>query len=55
MRGVLDDAARERLVSDISGHLPDGASRPVLERAPQYWRNADKDLGDRVAKKVNGG
>lgn len=55
MRGVLDDAARERLVSDISGHLPDGVSRPVLERAPQYWRNADKDLGDRVAKKVNGG
>lgn len=55
VRTVLDDAARERLVSNISGHLLDGVSRPVLDRALQYWRNVDKDLGDRVAKKVDGG
>jgi catalase len=55
VRKVLDDAARERLVSNISGHLLDGVSRPVLERALQYWRNVDKDLGDRVAKEINGG
>ena len=24
-------------------------SDPVLERAVRYWRNVDKDLGDRVA------
>ncbi|MFF5894944.1 catalase [Streptomyces argenteolus] len=55
VREVMDDAARERLVSNISGHLLDGVSRPVLDRAVQYWRNVDTDLGDRVAKKVDGG
>jgi catalase len=55
VREVLDDAARDRLVSNISGHLLDGVSRPVLDRAVQYWRNVDQDLGDRVAKEVNGG
>ncbi|MCX5410384.1 catalase [Streptomyces sp. NBC_00059] len=55
VREVMDDAARERLVSNISGHLLDGVSKPVLERALQYWRNVDKGVGDRVAKKVNGG
>jgi catalase len=55
VRDVLDDAARERLVSNISWHLLEGVSKPVLERALQYWRNVDKDIGDRVAKKVNGG
>ncbi|WCD88400.1 Catalase [Streptomyces xanthophaeus] len=54
VRQVLDDAARERLVSNISGHLADGVSRPVLERALQYWRNVDKDLGDRIAAAVPG-
>ncbi|MFE5243735.1 MULTISPECIES: catalase [unclassified Streptomyces] len=55
VREVMDDAARERLVANISGHLLDGVSKPVLERALQYWRNVDKGVGDRVAKKVNGG
>lgn len=55
VREVMDDAARERLVSNVSGHLLDGVSRPVLERALQYWRNIDKNVGDRIAKKVNGG
>ncbi|MFE7560395.1 catalase [Kitasatospora sp. NPDC057500] len=52
VRQVLDDAARERLVSNIVGHLKGGVSEPVLERAVQYWRNVDKSLGDRVAKGV---
>ncbi|MGW1840399.1 catalase [Streptomyces sp. BBFR2] len=55
VRKVLDDAARERLVGNIAGHLSDGVSAAVQERAFQYWRNVDKDLGDRIAKKVNGG
>lgn len=54
VRQVLDDAARERLVSNVSGQLEDVVSAPVLERAVQYWRNVDKDLGDRIAKQVNG-
>ena len=48
VRDVLDDAARERLVDNIVGHLLNGVSEPVLARAFDYWRNVDKDLGDRV-------
>ncbi|MEU8998948.1 catalase [Streptomyces caniferus] len=55
VRQVLDDAARDRLVNNVSGHLLNGVSRPVLDRALQYWRNIDKNVGDRIAHKVNGG
>ncbi|QHC25676.1 catalase [Streptomyces sp. GS7] len=55
VRNVLDDAARERLVGNVAGHLRNGVSRPVLDRALQYWRNIDKNVGDRIAAKVNGG
>ncbi|MBB1244745.1 catalase [Streptomyces durbertensis] len=55
VRRVLDDAARSRLVDNVSGHLLNGVSAPVLERAVAYWRNVDKDLGDRIAARVNGG
>nr|WP_313774293.1 catalase [Mycobacterium sp.] len=54
VRDVLDGAARDRLVSNISGHLSDGVSGPVLERAFEYWRNVDKELGDRVEAAVKG-
>ena len=49
VRDVLDDAERGRLVSNIVGHLKDGVSEKVLARAIEYWRNVDKDLGDRIA------
>ncbi|MEE1824440.1 catalase [Streptomyces sp. BE20] len=52
VRKVLDDAERDRLVSNIVGHLKGGVSDPVLDRAVQYWRNVDKALGDRVASGV---
>ena len=39
---------RDRLVDNIVGHLLDGVTEPVLERAFEYWRNVDKDLGQRV-------
>ncbi len=48
VREVLDDAARERLVNNIVGHLLDGVTEPVLMRAFEYWPNVDKNLGDRV-------
>ena len=48
VREVLDDAARERLVDNIVGHLLNGVTEPVLQRAFEYWRNVDKNLGDRV-------
>ncbi|MFC9768704.1 catalase [Rhodococcus jostii] len=55
VRDVFDDAERERLVNNIVGHLQGGVTEPVLHRAFEYWRNVDKDLGDRVEKGVRGG
>jgi len=52
VREVLDDAARARLVSNISGHLLNGVSEPVLVRALQYWSNVDTDLGKKVEDAV---
>jgi catalase len=55
VRQVLDDDARSRLVSNIVGHLLNGVSEPVLERAFQYWKNVDQTLGERVEKGVRDG
>ncbi len=55
VREVMDDAARDRLVSNVVGHLKKGVTEPVLERALEYWRNIDKEIGDRIAKGVKGG
>jgi catalase len=52
VRDVMSDAERDRLVDNIVGHLRNGVSEPVLHRAFEYWRNVDKDLGDRVEKGV---
>ncbi len=49
---VMDDAARDRFVSNVSGHLADGVSEKVLRRAFQYWRNVDAGIGDRIEKAV---
>jgi catalase len=52
VRQVLDDAALNRLMTNIVGHLLKGVSEPVLARAFEYWRNVDKDLGDRIEQGV---
>ena len=52
VREVLDDDARERLVSNIAGHLSDGVSDKVLARAFEYWKNVDQELGDRIEQAV---
>jgi catalase len=55
VRDVMDDAARERLVSNVAGHLRNGVSEPVLERAFQYWKNIDKETGDKIEAAVRNG
>ena len=52
VREVLDDAARERLAGNVVGHLLNGVTEPVLQRACEYWRNVDKDLGDKIESGV---
>jgi catalase len=52
VREVLDDDARERLVSTSRGHLLDGVSEKVLARAFQYWKNIDQEIGERIEQAV---
>jgi catalase len=54
VRKVMDGAQRDRLVSNVVGHLKKGVSDPVLQRAFDYWRHIDKETGDRIAKGVSG-
>src|ERR1700678_4561731 len=52
VREVLDDAARDRLVHNIIGHVSKGVQEPVLSRVFEYWRNVDADLGKKVEEGV---
>lgn len=49
---TMDDAARERLVSNIAGHMSEVDNDAILERAFQYWENVHEELGARVRKAV---
>lgn len=52
VREVLDDAARERLVSNIVGHVSQTRVPQIRERVLQYWKNVDSWLGDEVTKRL---
>ena len=52
VREVLDDAARDRLVTNVVGHLLNGVTEPVLQRAFEYWRNVDKNIGEKIESGV---
>jgi catalase len=52
VREVLDDAARDRLVDNVVGHLLNGVTEPVLQRAFTYWRNIDAGVGGRIEEGV---
>jgi catalase len=45
---VMDSAARDRLVSNIVGHVLQGVEEPVLSRVFEYWKNIDATIGQRV-------
>jgi catalase len=48
----MDDDQRDRLASNIIGHVLDGVKEPVLSRVFEYWRNVDPDLGKKVEEGV---
>ncbi len=52
---VMDDAGRDRLVSNVVGHIKGGVEEPVLSRVFEYWKNIDKTIGERIEKGVKGG
>ena len=43
---------RERLASNVIGHVSDGVKEPVLSRVFEYWRNIDPDLGKKIEEGV---
>ena len=55
VREVMDEAARQRLVSNVVGHLRNGVSKEVLDRAFEYWKNIDKEVGDKIEAAVRNG
>ncbi|GAA5160905.1 catalase [Pseudonocardia eucalypti] len=52
---VMDDAQRERLVSNAAGAIGGVVSDEIRERAFQYWKNIDKEIGDRIERAVRNG
>lgn len=52
VRQVFDDAQRERLVETVAGALLGGVRSPVLERAFEYWKRIDADVGRRIEERV---
>ncbi len=56
-REVLDDAARERLASNIAGHVSkiDPSETELLERVYAYWAAVDQGLCEAVKAGVESG
>ncbi len=51
---AMDEGGRDRLVSNVVGHIQGGVHEPVLSRVLEYWRSIDKTIGDRIASAVGG-
>ncbi|GGC75657.1 catalase [Hoyosella rhizosphaerae] len=52
VREVLDDAARDRLVNNVIGHVSDGVTSEVLDRVFAYWKNIDEEVGKRIEEGI---
>jgi catalase len=48
----MDDAARDRLVANIVGHVVNGVHEPVLSRVFEYWTNIDAEVGKKIEEAV---
>jgi catalase len=53
-REVMDDTDRDHLVANVIGHLSKGVIPRVRDKAVDYWRSVDPDLGARIAKEFDG-
>ena len=54
VRDVMDDAARERLIANIGGHMSAGVKPETAQRVFEYWRSVDPALGAAVEKNFAG-
>ena len=48
MREVMSAEERDRLVETITGHVGGVTRADVRDRAVQYWKNVDAEIGSRV-------
>jgi catalase len=55
VREVFDDAARERFVGNVAGHILGGVSDRILPKVIEYWTNVDAEIGKRIEEAVNEG
>jgi catalase len=55
VRKVMDDEARNRLISNVVGHLKEGVIEPVLKMAFEYWKKIDQEVGESIEKGVKAG
>ena len=55
VRDVFDDEQRNQLVDQVAGSLLGGVRSPVLERALDYWKRIDANVGRRIEEKVRKG
>ncbi len=44
-----------QIVDQVAGSLLGGVHGAVLERAFEYWRNVDREIGRRIEEKVRTG
>src|SRR5690606_22030079 len=51
VREVFTEEQRVRRIAQVAGSLLGGRGSPALERAFEYWRNIDADLGRRLEEK----
>lgn len=55
VRQVFDNAQRGRLIETVAGSLLGGVRSPVLERAIDYWKSIDADVGRTIEERVRAG
>ena len=55
VRKVFNDRERQALIEQVAGSLLGGVRSPVLERAFDYWKRIDPDVGAKIEAKVRAG
>ena len=49
---LIDEAAKQRLVGNIADGLAQVSHREIVDRSVSYFRNADPDYGERIARAI---
>jgi catalase len=55
VREVFNEAQRKEFVDQVAGSLLGGVHGVVLERAFEYWKNVDGEIGRRIEAQVRAG